>query len=113
MVIDLLKNPGKLEPKVYPETRRAKAHNVSMIMLATTQELRLATAPDTGYQEVVDEALDNILNYFLDDEAQAVFEVLDADNERLDTDDGRRITPGHAMESAAFIMHEAIETPAR
>ena len=109
LVIDLLKNPGKLEPKVYPETRRAKAHNVSMIMLATTQELRLATAPDTGYQEVVDEALDNILNHFLDDEAGAVFEVLGADNERLDTDDGRRITPGHAMESAAFIMHEAIE----
>ncbi len=109
LVIDLLQNPGKLEPKVYPETRRAKAHNVSMIMLATTQELRLATAPDTRYQEVVDKALDNILNHFLDDEAQAVFEVLGADNERLDTDDGRRITPGHAMESAVFIMHEAIE----
>ncbi len=80
-----------------------------MIMLATTQELRLATAPDTRHQEVVDEALDNILNHFLDDEAGAVFEVLGADNQRLDTDDGRRITPGHAMESAAFIMHEAIE----
>ena len=109
LVLDHLSNPGKLEPKVYPETRRAKSHNVSMIMLATTQELRLATAPDTRHQEVVDEALDNILNHFLDDEAGAVFEVLGADNQRLDTDDGRRITPGHAMESAAFIMHEAIE----
>ncbi len=37
LVIDHLRNPSKLEPKVYPETRRAKAHNVSMIMLATTQ----------------------------------------------------------------------------
>ena len=109
LVLDHLSNPGKLEPKVYPETRRAKSHNLSMIMLATTQELRLATAPDTRHQEVVDEALDNILNHFLDDEAGAVFEVLGADNQRLDTDDGRRITPGHAMESAAFIMHEAIE----
>ena len=48
------------------------------------------------------------LIHFLDEEAQAVFEVLGVDNERLDTDDGRRITPGHAMESAAFVMHEAI-----
>ena len=65
-------------------------------------------APDPLYVEVVDDALDQILNHFLDEEAEAVFEVLGADGERLDTDDGRRITPGHAMESAAFVMHEAI-----
>ena len=109
LVVDCLRHPGRLEPKVYPETRRAKAHNVSMIMLATTQELRLAAPPDPLYKAVVDEALDQILNHFLDEEAEAVFEVLGADGKRLDTDDGRRLTPGHAMESAAFIMHEAIE----
>ena len=108
LVVDHLRNPGKLTPKVFPQTRRAKAHNVSMIMLATTQELRLAAEPDRLYAEVIDDALDQILNHFLDEEAQAVFEVLGVDNERLDTDDGRRITPGHAMESAAFVMHEAM-----
>ncbi len=108
LVVDHLRDPGRIEPKVYPETRRAKAHNVSMIMLATTQELRLAAPPDPLYVEVVDEALDQILNHFLDEEAGAVFEVLGADGERLDTDDGRRITPGHAMESAAFVLTEAI-----
>ncbi len=108
LVVDHLRNPGRLKPKVYPETRRAKAHNVSMIMLATTQELRLAAPPDPLYVEVVDEALDQILNHFLDEEAGAVFEVLGADGERLDTDDGRRITPGHTMESAAFVLTEAI-----
>ena len=108
LVVDCLRNPDRLEPKVFPQTRRAKSHNVSMIMLATTQELRLAAQPDPLYTEVVDEALNQILNHFLDEEAEAVFEVLDADGTRLDTDDGRRITPGHAMESAAFILHEAI-----
>ena len=108
LVVDHLRQPGKLKPKIYPQTRRAKAHNVSMIMLATTQELRLAAPPDPLYTEVVNDALDQILNHFLDDEAEAVFEVLGADGERLDTDDGRRITPGHAMESAAFVMNEAI-----
>ena len=79
-----------------------------MIMLATTQELRLAAPPDPLYIEVVDEALDQITNHFLDEEAGAVFEVLGPAGEGLDTDDGRRITPGHAMESAAFVLHEAI-----
>ena len=108
LVVDHLRNPGRLEPKVFPATRRAKAHNVSMIMLATTQELRLAAPPEPLYTEVVNDALEQILNHFLDVETRAVFEVLGADNERLDTEDGRRITPGHAMESAAFVMHEAI-----
>ena len=109
LVVDHLRDPGVLEPKVFPQTRRAKAHNVSMIMLATTQELRLAAPPDPLYAEIIDEALDQILNCFLDDEAEAVYEVLGADNERLDTVDGRRLTPGHAMESAAFVLHEAGE----
>ena len=108
LVLDHLGDPGKLEPKVFPQTRRAKAHNVSMIMLATTQELRLAAPPDPLFIAVVDEALDQILHRFLDEEAQAVFEVLDAEDKKLDTADGRRVTPGHAMESAAFVMHEAI-----
>ena len=107
LVVDHLRDPGKLDPKVFPQTRRAKAHNVSMIMLATTQELRLAAPPDSLYEEVVDEALDQILNHFLDEDAEAVFEVLGAGGECLDTDDGRRITPGHAMESAAFVLQEA------
>ena len=109
LVVDHLRNPTKLEPKVFPQTRRAKAHNVSMIMLATTQELRLAAPPERLYREVVDQALDQIVNHFLNEEAEAVLEVLGADGERLDTDDGRRVTPGHAMESAAFVLHEAIE----
>ena len=108
LVVGHLRNPGLLEPKVYPETRRAKAHNVSMIMLATTQELRLAAPADPLYDAVVDDALDQIINHFLDDDAQAVFEVLGGDNQRLDTEDGRRVTPGHAMESAAFVLHEAV-----
>ena len=78
LIVDHLRQPGALAPKVYPETRRSVAHNVSMIMLATTQELRLAVPPDPLYDAVVDDALDKILNHFLDDEAQAVFEVLGA-----------------------------------
>ena len=87
LVVDHLRDPSKLESKVFPQTRRAKAHNVSMIMLATTQELRLAAPGDPLYTQVIDEALDQILNIFLDEDADAVFEVMGADNRRLDTVD--------------------------
>ena len=107
LVIDCMNDPARLEPKVFPQTRKTIAHNVSMIMLATTQELRLAAPHDALYDAIVDAALDQIINCFLDDAARAVFEVLGADFQRLDTVDGRRLTPGHAMESAAFILHEA------
>ena len=108
LVVNHLRNPEMLEAKVYPETRRAIAHNLSMIMLATTQELRHAAPPEPRFGEVVDEALEQILNHFLDHEAQAVFEIRGIHGERLNTVDGRRLTPGHALESAAFVMHEAI-----
>lgn len=108
LVVDHLRNPEKLTPKFYRKTRQAKAHNIPMIMLATTQELRLIAEPDPLYDEIVDDAVDQILNHFLKEDEQAVFEVIGIDNERLDSIEGRRITPGHAMESAVFIMHEGM-----
>lgn len=110
LVVDHLKNPDKLTPKYFPEARQAKAHNIPMIMLSTTQELRLAADDNPRYQQVIDDSIDQILNCFLREEDRAVFEVLGVNNERLDSVEGRRITPGHAMESAVFVMHEAMET---
>ena len=108
LVLDYLSHPEKLEPKVFPQTRQAKAHNVQMILLATTQELRHVAGTTSQYEAVIDEALDQILNHFLKPEEQAVFEVIGTHNERLDSTEGRRITPGHAMESAWFVMHEGV-----
>lgn len=107
LVIDLLQKPGSLPPKELLPERRGKSHSLSMILLATTQELRLAAPPDPLYEQIVDQALRQIIDHFLDDSAAAVFELLSPSNQRLDTAEGRKVTPGHAMESAAFILHEA------
>ena len=107
LVIDLLQKPGALPSKILLPERRGKSHSLSMILLATTQELRLAAPPDPLYDRIVDEALRQIINHFLDESAAAVFEQLSPSNQRLDTAEGRKLTPGHAMESAAFILHEA------
>ncbi len=108
LIVDHLRNPEKLTPKYFREARQAKAHNIPMIMLSTTQELRLVADDRPLYQEVATDAVHQILNHFLKDDEQAVFEVLGINNERLDSIEGRRITPGHAMESAVFVMHEAM-----
>ncbi|MBE0690338.1 MAG: AGE family epimerase/isomerase, partial [Anaerolineae bacterium] len=105
-IVDLYRNPHKLPPKVIPETRRTKSHAIPMILLATTQEMRQGD-DDPLYAEIVDEALDQILHQFMKPGKRALLETVGPDGEYLDTVDGRMVNPGHAIESAWFIMHEA------
>ncbi|MXV93167.1 MAG: N-acylglucosamine 2-epimerase [Chloroflexi bacterium] len=107
LVIDLLNMPNALPPKTLLPERHGKTHSLGMKLLSSTQVLRLASPAAPLYEQVVDAALGQIINHFLDDSAAAVFELLGPNNERLDTAEGRKITPGHALESAAFILHEA------
>jgi N-acylglucosamine 2-epimerase len=106
LIIDLYKNPDRLDPKVIPETRRTKAHAMPMILLATTQELRKA-GNDPLYAQVVDQSLDEVLHHFVRPEEKALFETVGSNGERLDSPEGRCINPGHAIETSWFMMHEA------
>ncbi len=105
LVIDLHRTPGALPPKVFPETRVTKRQAMPMILLATTQEIRQVDS-DPLYEEVADEALDQILNHFLKRDERALLETVGPGGERLDSAEGRLICPGHAIETAWFMMHE-------
>jgi N-acylglucosamine 2-epimerase len=106
LVVDLARNPDRLIPKVNPATRRTMAHAIPMILLTISQEFRLVDS-DPLYDEVAAEAADHILNRFAKPDKRALFETLKADGSlMLDTVSGRVINPGHAIESAWFIMHE-------
>ncbi len=106
LVVDLARNPGRLPAKVNPATRRTMSHAVPMILLATAQEFRKVET-DPFYDQVALEATQQILTQFVKPEQRALFETLNADGSlMLDTVEGRVITPGHAIESAWFIMHE-------
>ena len=107
LMVDHLRSPGKLPPKVYPETRQTKSHAIPMIMLTISQELRQID-DDPLLVEVVDDSLDQILNQFMKPEDQALLEIVGPNGERLDSADGRTVNPGHAIESAWFIMHEGL-----
>jgi N-acylglucosamine 2-epimerase len=105
-VIELYRNPSRLNPKVNPETRQTRAHAMPMILLATTQELRKVNE-DPIYQEVVDQSLNEVLGVFLKRDAKALFETVGPNGEMLDSPEGRCINPGHAIETSWFMMHEA------
>ena len=107
LMVDYLRSPGSLPSKVYSETRQTKAHAMPMIMLAISQELRQID-DDPLLNAVVDDALDQILNQFMKPADRALLETVGLNGERLDSVDGRTVNPGHAIESAWFLIHEGL-----
>lgn len=103
LLIDLHRTPGSLPPKVYPETRATKALAMPMILLATTLELVLVDQ-DPLYDQVMDEAADEIVRDFLKRDERALHETVGPNGERLDTPEGRCLCPGHDIETAWFML---------
>lgn len=107
LLIDMYRNPGRMVPKVIPETRVTKAHAVPMILLATTQEIR-SVDNDPVYKEIADRSLGE-LQLFIKPEKKGLFETVGPQGELLDSPEGRCINPGHAIETSWFMLHEARE----
>jgi len=98
-------NP-KMEPKVNPATRRTRGHSMAMIQVNTLQVLRLAD-PDPAYDKMIDASIDEVFRYFVHPEKKALFETVGRDGELLlDLPEGRCVNPGHAIETAWFVMEE-------
>ena len=102
--------PGVMPPKFEP-TRPAKGLAPLMIGIVTAQELRanlgdLAVAGRTC-TEWIDTFIAEIERDFCHPEHQALMEAVTPDGQILDNIDGRTLNPGHAIECAWFILHEA------
>ncbi|MDP6775580.1 MAG: AGE family epimerase/isomerase [Candidatus Latescibacteria bacterium] len=106
LIIRHLAKPDLLEPKVYPETRQMKGLAVPMIMTVSSQVLR-DTVGHPLCDEWIDRSIDEIERDFLKPEFEAVLEAVGPRGEFLDTLEGRMICPGHSIEAAWFILHEA------
>lgn len=104
--IDYNDHPGWIVPKMDPGTRPCQSMGPNMILINTCQVLRDAI----GYSESqahIDRAIETIDHYFVNRDFQAVLETVGPQGEILDHFDGRLLTPGHAIEAAWFILHEA------
>jgi len=99
--------PGMIPEKFYSFTRPMKAMGFPMITIATAQVLQ-----DTIHNPIADDwiqqSITEINEDFLNEEYQAVMEVVGPKGEFIDHFDGRTLNPGHAIEGAWFILHEAM-----
>ncbi|WP_266202424.1 AGE family epimerase/isomerase [Pontibacter kalidii] len=97
--------PGLLEPK-FTDTRPAKGIVVPMIMMSTAQQLR-DNIGDARCDEWITKWIAEIEKDFVKDDIRCVMEQVTPEGEIIDHIDGRTINPGHAIEGAWFILHEA------
>lgn len=99
---------GKKElQKKFTNTRLSKGIGVPMIMINTAQQLR-ETIGDTRCDEYISKWIKEIEMNFVKDDIQCVMEQVAPDGSIIDHVDGRTLNPGHAIEGAWFILHEAV-----
>jgi N-acylglucosamine 2-epimerase len=94
-----------LQPK-FESTRPSKGIGVPMIMMNTAQQLR-ETIGDPRCDEWIEKWIKEIETYFVKDDIKCVMEQVSPDGNIIDHIDGRTLNPGHAIEGAWFILHEA------
>src|SRR5687768_5453678 len=103
--------PGVMPPKTDPETRPMRGLAPLMITIATAQELRAnlgeIVAGGRTCTEWIDWAVAEIEREFFKPELGALLEIVGTGGAILDHFDGRTLNPGHAIECAWFILHEA------
>jgi len=95
----------KLTPK-FTDTRPSKGIGVPMIMINTAQQVR-ETIGDDRCDKWIDKWITEIEKDFVKDDIRCVMEQVAPDGSIIDHIDGRTLNPGHAMEGAWFILHEA------
>jgi len=104
--------PGYFQPKVNPETRRRRGHSIVMIMMNVSQHMR-EIDDNPKYEKMINECIDTIVNVFVKPDKKALLETVDFDGSFVDTPEGRFINPGHSMETAWFMMQEAVRNKDR
>jgi N-acylglucosamine 2-epimerase len=106
-ILKYIQGPGLLPEKTLSETRPMKSHSVAMINIVVGQVLR-ETLKDPLIDEAILQSIHEIENDFMKDEFNAILETVGPNGEFLDSFDGRLLNPGHANETAWFIMREGI-----
>lgn len=103
--IEYATTPGLL-PAKFADTRPSKGIGVPMIMINTAQQLR-DTIGDPRCDKWIMKWITEIKRDFVKDDIQCVMEQVAPDGSIIDHIDGRTLNPGHAIEGAWFILHEA------
>lgn len=92
--------------KVNPDTRPMIGHSVPMILMSTAQILRDCGCSNE-YDDLISNFIETIFNKFVKPDLKVLIETTDPDGNIIDTPEGRLLNPGHAIESAWFMLTEA------
>ena len=103
--------PGVMPPKTDPATRPMKGVAPLMIAIVTAQEIRRllgdVVVRGATCTQWIERSVAEIERDFYKPEIGALMEVVAPDGAIIDHFDGRTLNPGHAIECAWFILHEA------
>ncbi len=88
------------------DARPTRGMGPPMIAISTAQTLRDGIGFDRA-DTLIDRAIETIEQHFVKDDLRCVMETVGPRGEVLDHFDGRLLNPGHAIEGAWFILHEA------
>ncbi|HMM17947.1 MAG TPA: AGE family epimerase/isomerase, partial [Petrimonas sp.] len=91
----------------YLDTRPQRGLGVPMIMINVAQQLR-ENVGDDRCDSCIATWIHDIEKYHVKHELEAVMEQVTPEGNIIDHMDGRIINPGHAVEAAWFILHEAV-----
>lgn len=98
------RNPPAEQAK-YTDVRPTRGLGFPMITIVTAQELRESIGL-AGADQIIDQAINEIVRYHLKDDVQCVMETVADNGDIIDHFDGRTLNPGHAIEGAWFVMRE-------
>ncbi len=106
-MIRYLTTPDLIEPKTDPKTRPMKGLAPIMCVLNVAETMLLLDEDKPRYEKIMDDLMAEVFRDFVKPGDGVVLEVVGPHGERLDNPDGRVMNPGHAIETAWFMMEVA------
>ncbi len=104
-VLEMLENP-MLTPGKYLDTVKMRGHSITMILINTAAVVR-SVHPSPILDTLIEKNYQELRKYFYKPEFKALLETVGENGEFIDTNIGRMINPGHAIETAWFLMDVA------
>ena len=106
-IMEIYNKTDRKAPGTDTGTRPVKPLDRPMILLDAAQVLREAEY-NPKYDKIAAELVETVFRDFFKPDEKALFETVGLNGERLDSPQGRCISPGHCIEIGSFIMFEGL-----
>jgi len=98
--------PSGADAKVNPDVRPMKGLSPVMCLLGVADALRPVIGAERA-EPIIDAAIREVLEHFVRPEDESIREAVSPDGALIDAPEGRVMNPGHAIETAWFLMEIA------